>query len=117
MKDRRLETFVTLAELGSFTAAARKLGLSQPTVSQQVSALESWAGGELFVRGNAPVALTPRGEVFCSYARRILSLYEDLAGAMAGEAPPASGRTVLELGDGRSAEIRVDEGELRIALK
>ena len=117
MKDKRLETFIALVECGSFSAAARKLGISQPTASQHVSALEAWAGGELLVRGKTSVSLTPRGEVFCSYARRILSLCDDLAREMAGEAPSGSGRTVLDLGDGRAAEICVDDGALRIALK
>ena len=117
MKDKRLETFLTLVDLGSFTAAARKLGLSQPTVSQQVAALEAWAGGELLVRGKTTVSLTPKGEVFCFYARRILSLYDDLAREMAGEAPLVSGRTVLDLGEGRAAEISVEDGAVKIALK
>lgn len=117
MKDKRLETFLVLADLGSFTAAARKLGLSQPTVSQQVAALEKWAGGDLLVRGKSSVSLTPKGEVFCKFARRILSLYDDLALEMAGEEPSAPGPAVLDLGDGRAAEVSVVDGALKIALK
>jgi DNA-binding transcriptional LysR family regulator len=117
MKDRRLETFLVLAELGSFTAAARRLGMSQPTVSQQVAALEKWAGGDLLLRGKSSVSLTPKGEVFSSYARRILSLYDDLALEMAGKAPSGAGPTVLDLGDGRSAEVSVEDGAVKIALK
>jgi len=45
-----LETFVRVAEKGSFSAAAGALGVSQPTVSRFVHALETELGAKLFVR-------------------------------------------------------------------
>lgn len=78
-EDAKLRTFVTAAELGNFTAASRRLGISQPAVSQQIGELERLCGRDLFVRGRGEVALTPAGETFLRYARRILDGYGEMA--------------------------------------
>ncbi len=57
-----LRTFATVARLGSLTAAAKALGVSQSTVSRQLSKLEEDAGSPLFLR-ETPVRLTERGDV------------------------------------------------------
>ena len=54
----QLKAFLTVARLGSFTQAARQLGLSQPTVTAQVRALEAAYGVELFYRGGRRLVLT-----------------------------------------------------------
>ena len=82
-EDTKLRVFVTAARLGNFTQAARRLGITQPAVSQQVSDLEKVCGKPLFVRGRGEVALTPAGEVFLRYAERILDTYGE-ADAMFG---------------------------------
>lgn len=56
-----LKAFFTVARLGSFTQAARQLGLSQPTVTAQVRALEAEYGVELFYRGGKRLALSDAG--------------------------------------------------------
>lgn len=67
-----LEAFAAVAETGSFTAAARMLGLRQSTVSQQIKRLEEETGRRLLDRDTHRVQLTPVGEVVLEHARRIL---------------------------------------------
>jgi DNA-binding transcriptional LysR family regulator len=55
-----LRTFESVARLGSLTAAAKALGVSQSTVSRQLKQLETRAGSPLLLR-DTPVTLTPRG--------------------------------------------------------
>ena len=57
-----LFTFECVARLGSFTAAARELNVTQPAVSRSISALERHLGYELFIRHGRWIRLTPRGE-------------------------------------------------------
>ena len=71
-EDFRLRVFVTLAEQGSFTLAAKTLGISQPAVSQHITALEKSLGTELFSRNRGEVTLTDAGRSFMKYAEKIL---------------------------------------------
>lgn len=71
-----LRTFVGVAEALSFTAAAHQLGLSQPTVSQQVRRLEEHVGRPLFVRDTRGVTLTSDGEALAGFARDILAAHQ-----------------------------------------
>lgn len=68
-----LETFATVVEKGSFTAAAEALGISKPVVSKQVSQLERHLGVQLLQRTTRRLHLTQAGEVFASYSHRIMS--------------------------------------------
>ncbi|WP_026869069.1 LysR family transcriptional regulator [Inquilinus limosus] len=67
-----MATFVRVAELGSLSAAARDLGLTQPAVSQQVAALEQRLGVRLLNRSTRRLALTEAGERYHAQTRRIL---------------------------------------------
>ena len=71
-----LRTFVAVADNGSFTRAAERLGRTQSTVSLQVKRLEDGVGCRLLGRdaGRAGLHLTPEGEVLLTYARPLLSL-------------------------------------------
>ena len=71
-----LTSFVTVARAGSFTEAARRLGLRQSTVSQHVRRLEQAAARRLFVRDTHSVALTPDGEAMLGLAQGILDANE-----------------------------------------
>lgn len=71
-EDFRLKVFVAVAEEGSFTKAAARLGVTQPAVSQNVADLEKMTGTKLFDRLRSEVLLTPEGEVFMKYAADIL---------------------------------------------
>ncbi len=78
LDDQRLRIFEAVARERSFTVAARKLGLTQPAVSQCIADLEKRTGSVLFDRQRGAVTLTPRGETFKLFADRILRNYEDL---------------------------------------
>ncbi len=117
MTDNRLKIFVAVAETGGFTAAAHKLKMSQPAVSQNVSLLESEAGGALLERGGNPLKLTEKGRTLYAYAIRILSLYDSLAAELSGAHGSAAEKSRLDLGDGRQADISVADGKLVIDIK
>jgi LysR family transcriptional activator of glutamate synthase operon len=68
----QLRAFVALAERGQVTEAARRLGLSQPTLSRQVQALEDELAVKLFVRTPRGVALTDSGQRFVPRAREAI---------------------------------------------
>jgi len=70
----QLQTFVMVVSEGSMTAAADKLFLTQPAVSQQMKNLEDELGVELVVRGSKSIKTTAQGEVLYEHAKKILSL-------------------------------------------
>ena len=79
MIDRfRLKVFVTLAERGSFSAAARALDISQPAVSQNVAELEKYTGTRLLCRSRSGVSLTWKGRQFFVRANAVLDAYRKL---------------------------------------
>ena len=79
LEEFRLKVFVTLAQEHSFTKAADRLGVTQPAVSQNVSELEKELGVKLFQRLRGETLLTPEGEVFLKYARRLQSTASEAA--------------------------------------
>src|SRR5436853_1819824 len=90
-----LETFVRAAELSSFTAAARALGLTQAAVSQRVQTLEQDLGVPLFHRQGGRVLLTEAGRRLHDYAQRILALHRDARQEVTGQAIPLVGELPL----------------------
>jgi DNA-binding transcriptional LysR family regulator len=72
MNLRQLEYFVAVVEQGSFTAASELLFVSQPSLSQQIAALERELGGQLLERLPRGVRLTPAGESLLGEARATL---------------------------------------------
>lgn len=70
----QLQTFVMVVSEGSMTAAADKLFLTQPAVSQQMKNLEDELDVELIVRGSKQIKTTVQGEMLYEYAKKILSL-------------------------------------------
>ncbi|MEV6899912.1 LysR substrate-binding domain-containing protein [Amycolatopsis sp. NPDC051372] len=80
MLDSRLcRSFLAVAETRSFTAAARRLGVGQPTVSQHIRRLEREAGGLLFQRDTHAVDLTARGQAMLGFAQTIVDTEERAA--------------------------------------
>ena len=71
-----LQCFIAVAETGSFTKAAERIGRTQSAVSQQMNKLTSLLGKPLMVRGKN-FALTPEGDVFLGYARQIFALHRE----------------------------------------
>jgi DNA-binding transcriptional LysR family regulator len=81
-----LRSFLAVAEHLSFTLAAERLGLAQPTVSQHVAKLEKAAGRMLLVRDTHGVRLTDNGDAMAGFARAILAAHDDAARYFRGEA-------------------------------
>ena len=77
MELRNLITFIYVAELGSFTKAAKQLDYSQSTISFQIKQLEDELGCLLFERINHTITLTERGRELVSYAHQIRGLTEE----------------------------------------
>ncbi len=74
---QQLEILLALVEAGSFTRAAAKLSLSQPSLTKQIQNLEEAAGSRLVNRGAAGISLTPEGQIIYDYAKRAIRLRED----------------------------------------
>lgn len=73
MEIRQIRYFVAVAEEGNFSAAARRLFVSQPPITRQVQQLEEELGARLFERTQKGVRLTPAGTAFLAEARQILT--------------------------------------------
>ncbi|MBP3372560.1 MAG: LysR family transcriptional regulator [Clostridia bacterium] len=93
---RNLNTFIQVAELGSFTRAAQKLGYAQPTISFQIRQLEKELDMRLFDRIGHTVRLTQEGHGALAYAQQICSMAQ-----------------AMMAGDSVDSQLR---GELRIAM-
>ncbi len=73
MDFRQLRYFVAVAEELSFSAAARRLHISQPPLSLQIRAMEDELGAQLFKRDSRKVELTNAGELLLDGARKALA--------------------------------------------
>lgn len=86
MADRwqELTVFIRVAESGSFSRAARELGMSQPSVSRIVSDLEKRLGVRLLLRTTRNLALTDAGTLVLERARQVMADWEDAEDAARG---------------------------------
>lgn len=89
MELRRFQQFITLAEAGSFTAAAQQLYMAQPSLSASIAALENDMGVQLVTRSRHGITLTDAGRAFLEPARATVT-----AAGLAKEAA-AAGRAKL----------------------
>ncbi len=138
-----LRYFLAVAELGSFSKAAARVSVTQPTLSVGIAKLEEQVGARLFERTTRRVSLTPAGSRFLVRARRIAQEYEaalrdvaeaprlkrvragvlstipahDLERVVAHHAAQASGEA-LELLDSTERDIanRLSDGRLDAAI-
>lgn len=85
MELKNLDTFIHVAELGSFTKAATQLGYSQSTVSFQIKQLEQELDCLLFERINHTVTLTQRGRELVAYAHQVRTLTDGFMESLSGE--------------------------------
>lgn len=69
---QQLKYVITVAETGTITEAARKLYISQPSLTNAVHDLEKEMNVEIFHRTNKGIAISPEGEDFLGYARQVL---------------------------------------------
>ncbi len=73
-----LRTLIALVDLRSFTRAAQSLGVTQPAVSAQIKRLQVLIGAEILDKSAPGVTLTDKGEMVVKYARRMLSLNDQM---------------------------------------
>lgn len=78
LSNRQLEIFIAVYEEGSMTAAARKIHMTQPAISQTIKEIEYQYNTEMFERYGARLHITQAGKTLYKYAKRILNLYKDL---------------------------------------
>ena len=105
---QQLRCFCATVELGSFTAAAEVLRVSQPAVAEQVRKLEQALGADLFVRAGRGVVATEAGRAFAEHAARSLRAVEDAADSV-GELTALRGGTVALGIFGEPSAWRLDE--------
>lgn len=82
-----LATLLAVEQTGSFTQAAVRLGIRQPTVSQHIRRLEEQAKRLLVQRDTHSVSLTADGEAMAGFARTILGAHEQAAAYFSGSKP------------------------------
>lgn len=144
MSIRFIRTFAGIARLGSFSAAARALGMTQSTVSLQMKALEQQMHAELFDRSGRRPTLNGPGRAFLAKAEEVLRLYDQLGevasaydehagilkfgainSVVTGMLPPALSRLrqdypllQTQVVSGLSQELvrKVDDGEIDAAI-
>ena len=71
----QLKYVITIADCGSMNEAAKRLYLSQPSLSETVMSLEEEVGIEIFIRTNRGIKTTVEGEEFLAYARQVVEQY------------------------------------------
>ena len=86
-----VEVFSAIAESGSLSAAARRLGLAPMTVSRRLASLEGELGVRLFHRTTRSVSLTAEGETFLPFATKLLEASEEARVSLKSNAGAASG--------------------------
>lgn len=95
MDFRKLAYIVEVAKEGSVTAAASKLYISQPALSQILAQVEKEVGIKLFDRKETPMRLTYAGELYLATAKEILTEYETLK------------RRLLDVAEGEEGQIKL----------
>lgn len=78
LDEHELNAVLKVAEMGSFSLAAKKLFVSQPSLSQCVKKLETELGVQLFDRTSNPLELTPEGQVYAKCAQQVCELKKDM---------------------------------------
>ena len=107
LEDFRLKVFEAVAKSGSFTSAARQLGVSQPAVSQNIAETEKTVGVKLFDRGAGRCTLTPEGKAFLGYAREVNEAYGRMNAVFSRPESTLLKSVVL---DGKPCNILIEKG-------
>jgi DNA-binding transcriptional LysR family regulator len=105
---QQIRCFCATVALGSFTAAAETLGVSQPAVAEQIRKLEQTLGVDLFVRAGRGVVATEAGEVFAEHATRSLRAVEEATESVGELSALRRGTVALGI-FGEPSAWRVDE--------
>jgi DNA-binding transcriptional LysR family regulator len=105
MDFRQLEYILKVAEERSFSMAAQKLFIAQPSLSQYIQKIELQLGVQLFDRSSTPLKLTYAGELYIETAKRILDLKDQLYQQIDDIANIKKGRVTIGLSPFRTTYI------------
>ena len=97
MELRQLRYFIGVSEAGSLLKASGRLHIAQPALGQQIAALESEVGAQLFDRSSRGMALTDAGKVFLEHAKVVLSDLDRARDAVRGAGSVPRGEVALGL--------------------
>ena len=105
MNARSLKYAIVLSETRNLSQAAEQMGVSQPTFSKQIIALENDLGLKLFDRNKSPLELTPAGEFFVGKAREILYTQDQVHKTLEQFKTGENGRLVIGVTPFRSMSL------------
>lgn len=92
---RQLRYFIGAVDLGSFTAVAAEMGVTQPAVAEQIRQLERDLGVDLFVRLGRGLRLTDAGAEFATHVRRVIAASEEAEASIADRRDLRGGRVTF----------------------
>lgn len=95
MNLNQIEAFVTIVQYSSFSKAAEKLFLTQPTVSSSIARLESELGVKLFIRTKQDVEMTESGKQIYLYAKEMVDLAHKIKNTFSGEGADMSHEIII----------------------
>lgn len=98
MRLRNLATFIKVARLGSFHAAAQQLHASQPAISARIIALEEELGVKLFSRDKSGTQITAWGNQLLPYAEKLLAISQEMK-AQVNQDKPQKGTLRIGIAD------------------
>lgn len=113
---RRLQAFWAVAHTGSMTKAAKLIGVSQPSLSQQLAAFEHGIGGQLFLRGAAPLELSDLGNSILARAEQVLRSVQELEDILPMTGGVGPRRSLRIAGAGSVMRTLLPEAIRRLAL-
>ena len=105
MNTRHAQLVLAVVREGSFTAAAKSLFVTQPTLSQQIRQIEQQLGQPIFERGTTPISLTPAGQIYVQSARRFLQIEAQMNESLAALSGRQTGLLRLGLPMQRADEL------------
>ncbi|WP_394199147.1 LysR substrate-binding domain-containing protein [Litoreibacter albidus] len=117
---RALETLRSVADSGSYAAAARLMGVTQPGISQQVRKLEESYGVVLFVREAGRLRPTPLCDRLCDAAERVMSEFSTAEQMLSRHGALAKGQLSVGLGNampGMSVIAAFNKAYPKVALQ
>ena len=105
MEIRVLKYFLTVAEIGNITKAAKSMHLTQPTLSRQLQDLEQELGQKLFIRGSKNITLTPEGMILRKRAQEIIELVEKTESEFTSIKDEVAGDIYIGAGETKTIKI------------
>ncbi len=105
MELRTLRYFMAVIEEGSITNASKRLHVTQPTLSRQLSDLEQGLGRQLFTRSHAGIIPTEHGAMLAKYAESIISLADKAEADIALPSKTVAGSVHIGCGETRAMEL------------